>query len=127
MAQGLRGRMLMEHQDAQGQSMFTSRVWRGLFEIRGPLVHDLILEFFSMFKFGEVVLDLDTAEALQFQSGGVRRPPGPKRHQVAAVGSPEATDDVPIADESAQAILTHIHDPQPPPPAARPAQTMVRG
>ncbi|GJY31962.1 hypothetical protein Tco_0415457 [Tanacetum coccineum] len=42
------------------QSMFTSRAWRRLFDIRGPLVHELILEFFSNFRFGEVVLDLDT-------------------------------------------------------------------
>ncbi|GJW76096.1 hypothetical protein Tco_0137778 [Tanacetum coccineum] len=46
MAEGLSGRMLMEHRDAQGQSVFTSRAWRRLFEIRGPLVHELILEFF---------------------------------------------------------------------------------
>ncbi|GJQ92886.1 hypothetical protein Tco_0004025 [Tanacetum coccineum] len=37
MAEGLSGRMLMEHRDAQGQSIFTSRAWRRLFEIRGPL------------------------------------------------------------------------------------------
>ncbi|GJZ72224.1 hypothetical protein Tco_0636075 [Tanacetum coccineum] len=29
--------MLMEHMDAQGQSVFTSRAWRRLFEVRGPL------------------------------------------------------------------------------------------
>ncbi|GJU81046.1 hypothetical protein Tco_1283411 [Tanacetum coccineum] len=69
MDEGLRGRMLMEHRDAQGQSVFTSRSWRQLFEIRGPLVHELILEFFSTFRFGEVVLDLDITGALQFQSG----------------------------------------------------------
>ncbi|GJY17997.1 hypothetical protein Tco_0389488 [Tanacetum coccineum] len=37
MAEGLSGRMLMEHRDAQGQSVFTSRAWRQLFEVRGPL------------------------------------------------------------------------------------------
>ncbi|GKA51498.1 hypothetical protein Tco_0744694 [Tanacetum coccineum] len=66
MDEGLRDRMLMEHKDAQGQSVFTSQAWRRLFDIRGPLVHELILEFFSTFRFGEVVLDLDTTEALQF-------------------------------------------------------------
>ncbi|GKC64186.1 hypothetical protein Tco_1096784 [Tanacetum coccineum] len=44
-----------------------------LFDIRGPLVHELILEFFSTFRFGEAMLDLDTPGALQFQLGGVRR------------------------------------------------------
>ncbi|GJV31475.1 hypothetical protein Tco_1391875 [Tanacetum coccineum] len=57
----------------QGQSVFTSRASRRLFDIRGPLVNELILEFFSTFRFGEVVLDLDTVGALQFQLGGVRR------------------------------------------------------
>ncbi|GJY07362.1 zinc finger, CCHC-type containing protein [Tanacetum coccineum] len=73
MDEGLRGRMLMGHRDAQGQSVITSRAWRQLFKIRGPLVHELILEFFSTFRFGEVVLDLDTVGPLQFLLGGVRR------------------------------------------------------
>ncbi|GJV18190.1 hypothetical protein Tco_1363513 [Tanacetum coccineum] len=30
-----------------------SKSWRRLFDIRGPLVHELILEFFSTFRFGE--------------------------------------------------------------------------
>ncbi|GKD92226.1 hypothetical protein Tco_1372063, partial [Tanacetum coccineum] len=51
------------------QGVFTSQAWRMLFEIRGPLVHKLILEFFSTFRFGEAMLDLDTAGALQFQLG----------------------------------------------------------
>nr|GEU79999.1 hypothetical protein [Tanacetum cinerariifolium] len=49
----------------EGQSVFTSRAWRRLFEIRDLLVHKLILEFFITFRFGEAVLDLDTAKALQ--------------------------------------------------------------
>ncbi|GKG13393.1 hypothetical protein Tco_0350353 [Tanacetum coccineum] len=66
MAEGLSGKMLMEHGDAQGQSVFTSRAWRRLFEIRGLLVHELILELFSTFRFKEAVLDLDIAGTLQF-------------------------------------------------------------
>ncbi|GJR21178.1 hypothetical protein Tco_0969705, partial [Tanacetum coccineum] len=50
-----------------------SRAWRRLFDIRGLLVHELILDFFSTFRFGEAVLDLDTTGALQFQLGGARR------------------------------------------------------
>nr|GEV36831.1 hypothetical protein [Tanacetum cinerariifolium] len=73
MYEGLSGQMLMKHMDAQGQSVFTSRAWRRLFEVRVPLVHELILEFFSTFRFGEAILDLDTAGALQFQLGGDRR------------------------------------------------------
>ncbi|GKB34531.1 hypothetical protein Tco_0879473 [Tanacetum coccineum] len=52
MAEGLSTRMLMEHRDAQGQIVFTSR---------------------AAFGFGEVVTNLDTAGALQFQLGGARR------------------------------------------------------
>ncbi|GJV14312.1 reverse transcriptase domain-containing protein [Tanacetum coccineum] len=37
MAEGLSARMLMEHKDAQGMSLFTSRAWRRLFDIRGSL------------------------------------------------------------------------------------------
>ncbi|GJR63241.1 copia protein [Tanacetum coccineum] len=66
MAEGLSSRTLIEHRDAQGQSVFTSRASRRLFDIRGPLVNELILEFFSTFRFGVVVLDLDTVGALQF-------------------------------------------------------------
>ncbi|GJW36120.1 hypothetical protein Tco_0059040 [Tanacetum coccineum] len=73
MAEGMSARMLMEHKDAQGVSLFTSRSWRRLFDIRRPLVHELILEFFSTFRFGEAVTDFDTARALQFQLGGARR------------------------------------------------------
>nr|GEY35597.1 hypothetical protein [Tanacetum cinerariifolium] len=62
-----------ETRDAQGQSVFTSRSWRWLFDIRGLLVYELILEFFSTFRFGKAVLDLDTLGALKFQLGGVRR------------------------------------------------------
>ncbi|GJY54904.1 hypothetical protein Tco_0446568 [Tanacetum coccineum] len=72
-AEGLSARMLIEHKDAQGVSLFTSRAWRRIFDIKGPLVHELILEFFSTFRFGEAILDLDTLGALQFQLGGARR------------------------------------------------------
>ncbi|GKA94887.1 hypothetical protein Tco_0816925 [Tanacetum coccineum] len=73
MAEGLSGRMLMEHRDAQGQSVFTSHAWRRLFEVRGPLVFELIMEFFSTFRFSEVSLDIDAADTLQFQLGRAKR------------------------------------------------------
>nr|GEY68309.1 hypothetical protein [Tanacetum cinerariifolium] len=49
MAERLSSRMMIAHKDAQGHSVFTSRDWRRLFYIRGLLVHELILEFFSTF------------------------------------------------------------------------------
>ncbi|GKC80184.1 hypothetical protein Tco_1130958 [Tanacetum coccineum] len=73
MAEGLSGRMLMEHRDEAGISVFTSRAWRRMLDIRGSLVHEFILEFFSMFRFGQAILDLDTPGNLQFQLGGARR------------------------------------------------------
>ncbi|GJX58544.1 hypothetical protein Tco_0289934 [Tanacetum coccineum] len=59
--------------DFEGVSLFTSRAWRRLFDIKGSLVHELILEFFSTFRFGQAILDLDTPGALQFQLRGARR------------------------------------------------------
>ncbi|GJW76551.1 hypothetical protein Tco_0138233, partial [Tanacetum coccineum] len=73
MAEGLSGRMLMEHRDEAGVSVFTSRAWRRMLDIRGPLVHELIWEFFSTFRFGQAILDLDTPGTLQFQLRGARR------------------------------------------------------
>nr|GEZ66874.1 hypothetical protein [Tanacetum cinerariifolium] len=64
--------MLIEHMYTQGQGVIISQAWRRLFEIRCPLVHELILEFFSTLRFREAVHDLDVAGALQFRLGGVR-------------------------------------------------------
>ncbi|GJY04573.1 hypothetical protein Tco_0370513 [Tanacetum coccineum] len=73
MAEGLSGRMLMEHRDEVSVNVFTSRAWRRMFDIRGPLVHELILEFFGTFRFGQAILDLDTPGTLQFQFGRARK------------------------------------------------------
>ncbi|GKB44842.1 hypothetical protein Tco_0889784 [Tanacetum coccineum] len=53
--------------------VFTSQAWRRLFDIRGPLVGELILEFLSTLKFGELLLDLDAPGTIQFQLGRARR------------------------------------------------------
>ncbi|GKB96734.1 hypothetical protein Tco_0982871 [Tanacetum coccineum] len=73
MAEGLSGRILMEHRDEASVSVFTNRAWRKMLDIRGPLVHELILEFFSTFRFSQAILDLDTPRTLHFQIGGARR------------------------------------------------------
>ncbi|GJX29636.1 hypothetical protein Tco_0237715 [Tanacetum coccineum] len=73
MRDGLFGRMRMEHRDDAGVVVFTSRAWGRLFDTRGPLVRELILEFLSMLRFGEVLLDLDALSTIQFQLGGARR------------------------------------------------------
>ncbi|GJW58697.1 hypothetical protein Tco_0105428 [Tanacetum coccineum] len=66
MAEGLTARMVMEHRDEAGVSVFTSKAWRRMFDIKGLLVHELILEFFSTFRFGQAILNLDTPRTLQF-------------------------------------------------------------
>ncbi|GKE68314.1 hypothetical protein Tco_1526386, partial [Tanacetum coccineum] len=46
---------------------------RRLFEIRAPLVREVILEFLSTYRMSDTVMDLDTADTLCFQLGGARR------------------------------------------------------
>ncbi|GKG16870.1 hypothetical protein Tco_0361827, partial [Tanacetum coccineum] len=69
----LYARMRMEHRDGDGVVVFTSQAWDILFDTIGPLVGELILEFPSTLKFGEVLLDLDAPGTIQLQLGGVRR------------------------------------------------------
>ncbi|GKE46736.1 hypothetical protein Tco_1477994 [Tanacetum coccineum] len=55
-------RMLMEHHDDGRVVLFTSLAWERVFETRGLLVREHILEFLSTLRFGEVLLDLDAPE-----------------------------------------------------------------
>ncbi|GKE39494.1 hypothetical protein Tco_1462899 [Tanacetum coccineum] len=55
----LYARIRMEHRDSNGVVVFTSQAWSRVFETRGPLVRELILEFRNTLRFGEVLLDLD--------------------------------------------------------------------
>ncbi|GJS04168.1 hypothetical protein Tco_0320676 [Tanacetum coccineum] len=55
----------------RGWVLFTSHAWRRLFEIQGPLVCEFMLEFFSTCKISDTVLELDAADTLCFQLGGV--------------------------------------------------------
>ncbi|GKD67619.1 hypothetical protein Tco_1321709 [Tanacetum coccineum] len=59
MRDGLFAMMVMDHRDDAGVVVFTSRAWGRLFDTRGPLVRELILDFLSMPRFGKVLLDLD--------------------------------------------------------------------
>ncbi|GJR55644.1 hypothetical protein Tco_1406165 [Tanacetum coccineum] len=70
---GLFTRMVMEHHDDVSVVVFTSRAWGRLFDTRGPLVKELILEFLSTLRFREVLLDLDVPGTIQFQLGRSRR------------------------------------------------------
>ncbi|GJX29638.1 hypothetical protein Tco_0237717 [Tanacetum coccineum] len=73
MRDGLFTRMGMEHRDDAGVVVFTSRAWGRLFNTRGPLVRELILEFLNTLRFGEELLDFDAPSTIQFQLGGARR------------------------------------------------------
>ncbi|GKA43263.1 hypothetical protein Tco_0735987 [Tanacetum coccineum] len=66
-------RMVMGHRDDAGVVVFTSRAWGKLFDTRGLLVWEFILEFLSTLIFREVLLDLDAHDTIQFQLGGARR------------------------------------------------------
>ncbi|GJY24014.1 hypothetical protein Tco_0397672 [Tanacetum coccineum] len=67
MREGLTARMVMERRDEASVNVFASRAWRRMFDIRGPLVYELILEFFSTIRFGQAILDLDTTGTLARQ------------------------------------------------------------
>ncbi|GKA81998.1 hypothetical protein Tco_0788746 [Tanacetum coccineum] len=56
-----------------GREMHRVQAWGRLFDTRGPLVRELILEFLSTLRFGEVLLDFDALGTIQFQLGGARR------------------------------------------------------
>ncbi|GJU01151.1 hypothetical protein Tco_1111489, partial [Tanacetum coccineum] len=62
MDQAMTDRLRIKHTGVDGQVVFTSHAWRQLFGIRGPLVRELILEFFRTCRFTDSVLDLDTAD-----------------------------------------------------------------
>ncbi|GKB13055.1 hypothetical protein Tco_0846978, partial [Tanacetum coccineum] len=73
MRDGLFSRMVMEQRDDVGVVLFTSGAWGRLFDTRGPLVRELIIEFLSTLRFGEVWLDLDAPGTIQFQLGRAKR------------------------------------------------------
>nr|GEW94488.1 hypothetical protein [Tanacetum cinerariifolium] len=156
MAEGLSSRMLMEHKDAQGQSVFTSQALRRIFDSRGPLVHKLILEFFSTFRSQApekmTVTDLFYLSGIDVGSVNVPyllamylRLFASGRKQGVMISSelddtwarvasgPERQPDVAagapeagVANEGALTIPTPIQVPQPPPPAAGPTRTMAQ-
>ncbi|GKE09428.1 hypothetical protein Tco_1412979 [Tanacetum coccineum] len=57
----------------EGRDLFTTHAWRRLFEIRGPLIREFILEFFSTCRMSDTEMGLYVADTLCFQLGGARR------------------------------------------------------
>nr|GEU55833.1 hypothetical protein [Tanacetum cinerariifolium] len=72
MRQDLAERLRMVYTGDDGQEVFVSHAWRRLFEIRAPLVHEFLLEFFSTCRI-EDEMGLDVAGTLCFQLRGSRR------------------------------------------------------
>ncbi|GJT11904.1 hypothetical protein Tco_0858946 [Tanacetum coccineum] len=74
MGETLTDRMRMVYTGEEGQVLFSSHAWRRLFEIRGPLVQEFILEFFRTCRISDTELGLDVTDTLCFQLGGPRHP-----------------------------------------------------
>ncbi|GJY21264.1 hypothetical protein Tco_0393830 [Tanacetum coccineum] len=56
MDQAINDRLRMDHTEGDGKVVFTSHAWRRMFEIRGTLVRELMLEFFSTYRFSDIEL-----------------------------------------------------------------------
>ncbi|GKC49496.1 hypothetical protein Tco_1072241 [Tanacetum coccineum] len=65
MMRTLGDRLSMVYTGDDGQALFTSHAWMRLFEVRGPLVKEFMLEFFSTCRMSdtEIGLDEEMAEA----------------------------------------------------------------
>ncbi|GKC34020.1 hypothetical protein Tco_1046404 [Tanacetum coccineum] len=109
MDEGLSIRMLMEHRDAQEQSLFTSRSWRDL-----------------MLRLCHKLIACSIAGRSQAPEKTSLLASGPERQPDAVLGAPEAAKDALVADEGALAVPAPVHAPQSPPPAAGPARTMAQ-
>nr|GEV64363.1 hypothetical protein [Tanacetum cinerariifolium] len=59
MRQTLGDRLSMVYTRDDGQTLFTSHVWRRLFEVRGLLVREFILEFLSTCRMSDTEMGLD--------------------------------------------------------------------
>ncbi|GJY40853.1 hypothetical protein Tco_0428123 [Tanacetum coccineum] len=70
----LADRTRMEYNGEDGQVLLTSHAWRRLFEIRGPLVQEFTLEFFSgarcRMTWGEFILALGLHSAKEIAEDG---------------------------------------------------------
>nr|GEW09194.1 ribonuclease H-like domain-containing protein [Tanacetum cinerariifolium] len=64
-ARDITDRLQMEHTDAEGYVLLTSYAWRTLLGIRGPLVREVILEFFCTLRQLIAILGLHTVEEME--------------------------------------------------------------
>ncbi|GJZ85277.1 hypothetical protein Tco_0650616 [Tanacetum coccineum] len=66
-------RLSMVYAGDDAQALFTSHARRRLFEVKGPLVREFILEFLSTYRMSDTGMGLDVADTLCFQLGEARR------------------------------------------------------
>nr|GEX19963.1 hypothetical protein [Tanacetum cinerariifolium] len=93
MGMDIDARLSMRHIDPKGLVVFTIYAWRRLFDVRGPLVRELMLDLFSTYRFDDLVAQ------------------GPERQQVAAADAPEVAEGVPHAkEEGDQVSLGEQHE-----------------
>ncbi|GJU98550.1 hypothetical protein Tco_1327821 [Tanacetum coccineum] len=124
MDKGLRGRMLMEHRDAQGQNSEKDYIeqskWRLLYLVytRDPMLR-LCHRYLRLFALGR-------KKGAMISGGQFVAPLGPERQSDATAGALKAAEDAPVADEGALAIPAPVQAPLPPPPVAGLAQTMAQ-
>ncbi|GJV87968.1 hypothetical protein Tco_1531906 [Tanacetum coccineum] len=116
MRQDLAERLRMVYTRDDGHEVFVSHAWRRLFEIREPLVHEFLLDFFSTCRIGSEMRNAEGRKSGPMLSGGHFI-----RHLAHHFGL--ANDD----GLSGLSVVTHelslidmvpIHAPLPPPPTA---------
>ncbi|GJR93280.1 hypothetical protein Tco_0265454 [Tanacetum coccineum] len=90
MGMDIDARLSIRHKNAKRLVVFTIHAWRRLFDNRGPLVRELMLEFFSTCRFDDLVLDLDAEGVLSFQLGGARHTMSWRQFILAIVGRGQA-------------------------------------
>ncbi|GJV07218.1 retrovirus-related pol polyprotein from transposon TNT 1-94 [Tanacetum coccineum] len=66
MRQTLGDRLSMVYAGDDGEALFTSHAWRRLFEVRGPLIREFILEFLTTCRMSDIEMGLDVADILCF-------------------------------------------------------------
>ncbi|GJY98979.1 hypothetical protein Tco_0516409 [Tanacetum coccineum] len=132
MDEGLRGRMLIEHMDTQGQIS----VKDPMLKLCHMLIACSIAERSQELKKGAMISEgqfvarlikhfgLLTEERLKGLTVIVRDLP--VIDMVVVAGALEAVEYAPVADEGAPAILTPVQAPQPPHPIAEPSRTMAQ-
>ncbi|GJW24907.1 hypothetical protein Tco_0038718 [Tanacetum coccineum] len=68
MRQTLGDRLSMIYTGDDREALFTSHAWNRLFEVRGPLVKEFILEFLSTCRMSDIETGLDVADTLCLHS-----------------------------------------------------------